>query len=163
MRTMMLFAVAVAIAVTGALMAGAGGKAADLGPAACMEGIDTVKSSPTAEVYCGPASAVVNTPEIGKVTVQPGTCVKGIRGPGSWDLYLGTDKHGKGPWPLTLHISRPTANSKPGLTMQWRHTQWSATITLAIGAKGGAFSGIAIVRKKNADPVRRPIKGTFSC
>ena len=109
MRTMMLFAVAVAIAVTGALMAGAGGKAADLGPAACMEGIDTVKSSPTAEVYCGPASAVVNTPEIGKVTVQPGTCVKGIRGPGSWDLYLGTDKHGKGPWPLTLHISRPTA------------------------------------------------------
>jgi hypothetical protein len=136
-------------------------------PLACMQGVDTAKTSISAEVYCGPASAVVQTPEIGKVTVKPGTCVKGIRGPGSWDLYLGKDKSGQGPWPLTLHISKPTATSKPGLLMEWRYTQWSAVnaITLTVGGKGGSFTGTAIVRRngKNAKPVRQPIKGTFTC
>jgi hypothetical protein len=133
----------------------------------CLKGVDIKASTAFLEVYCGPALAVVDTPEIGKVTVKPGTCVRGIRGPGSWDLYLGKDKSGEGPWPLTLHLSKPTATAKPGLTMQWRYTQWSAisAIKLTTGGRGGSFSGTALVRKngKSASPLRQPIKGTFTC
>ena len=93
--------------------------------------------------------------------------MKGIRGPGSWDLYLGKDKSGAGPWPLHLHLSKPTATAKPGLYMEWKSTQWSAIsgIKLTIRSNGGSFSGMALVRKngKNANPVRQPIKGTFKC
>ena len=147
------------------------------GTKTCMEGVDIKASTPFLEVFCGPASAVVQTPEIGKAgikpgaggkaTIKPGTCVKGIRGPGSWDLYLGKDKSGKGPWPLHLHLSKPTASAKPGLYMEWRYTQWSAiggTLKLTLTRTGGSFSGTALVKSgTKADHVRQPIKGTFKC
>jgi hypothetical protein len=142
----------------------------------CMEGVDIKASTPLLDVYCGPASAVVESAAIGtaggkpgtgdKATVKPGTCVKGLRGPGSWDLYLGRDKSGKGPWPLHLHLSKPTASASPGLYMEWRYTQWSAIsgIKLTLTRKGGSFSGMALVKKgKTASHVREPIKGTFTC
>jgi hypothetical protein len=146
------------------------------GPKTCMEGVDIKASTPFLDVYCGPASAVVETPGLGaaigkpgskgKATFKPGTCVKGIRGPGSWDLYLGKDKS-KGPWTPMLHLSKPTASAKPGLYMEARYTQWSATggtLKLTITPTGGSFSGTALVKSEtSASHVRQPIKGTFKC
>jgi hypothetical protein len=125
-----------------------------------MDGVDIKSSTAMIEVYCGPAAAVVHTPAVGRVVVKPGSCVRGIRGPGSWDLYLGKDKRGGAPWQLTLHVSKPTGSAKPGLTMKWKSTQWSAIggIKLTLGAAGGA-----VVRGKKASPARQPIRGTFTC
>lgn len=137
-----------------------------MGVGACMDGVDTAKTSLTTEVYCGPASAVVVTDQTSKVIVKLGTCTRNLRGPGSFDLYLGKDKSGNGPWPLTLHLSKPTASAKPGLTMEWRFTQWTAlsTLKLALTARGGSFSGTALVRTKGktVDP-KASIRGTFTC
>jgi hypothetical protein len=97
-----------------------------------VEGVDTVRSTGLVDVYCGPASAVVITQQASKVTVKPGTCIRGLRGTGSFDLYLGKDKGGLAPWPLHVHISKPTASAKPGLYMELRFTQWTALSTLRL-------------------------------
>jgi len=106
------------------------------------------------------------TKQAGKVTAKPGTCVRGLRGARSFDLYLGKDKSGAGPWPLTLHISKPTASAKPGLTMEQGFTQWTAlsTLKLTLTRQGGSFSGTALVRTNGKTAAARsPIKGTFKC
>jgi hypothetical protein len=143
-----------------------GGGAESLRAQACMEGVDTVKSSISAEVYCGPASAVVMTKGASTKSIKPGTCVKGLRGLGSFDLYLGRDESGAGPWARHLHLSKPGAGLKPGLYMEDRFTQWAglSTLKLTFVGKGGSFSGTAPRRTKGktADP-RAPIKGTFTC
>ena len=162
--TVVMNVLVVAAAAIGAL-AGSG-SAKNVGVHACMEGNDTLKSTAFLSVYCGPASAVVKTKGASKRPIKPGTCVKGIRGPGSWDLYLGTDKSGAGPWPRHLHLSKPTANAKPGLYMEEGLTQWAglSSIKLTITARGGSFSGTALRREKGkvADP-RAAIKGAFTC
>ena len=85
----------------------AGVSAKNMKAHACMEGNDTVKSTAFLSVYCGPASAVVTTKGTSKKPLRAGTCVTGLRGAGSFDLYLGTDKSGGGPWPRTLHLFKP--------------------------------------------------------
>ena len=155
--------VVVATVLAGVSATAGGGMAESL---ACMEGVDTTKTSGLMETYCCLASAVVVTPQAGKVTAKPGTCVRGLRGAGSFDLYLGKDKSGAGPWPLTLHISKPTASAKPGLTMESGFTQWTAlsTVKLTLKPQGGSFTGTALVRKNGKNvALRSPIKGTFKC
>jgi hypothetical protein len=134
--------------------------------AACMEGVDTVKTSLSAEVYCGPASAIVLTKGTSHKPIKPGTCLRGLRGAGSFDLYLGVDESGDAPWSRHLHLSKPTKMSRPGLYMEEGLTQWAglSTVKLTLTAKGGSFSGTAVrrVNGKTSDP-RAAIKGTFKC
>ena len=133
---------------------------------ACMEGNDTVKSTAFLSVYCGPASAVVTTKGTSTKPIKLGTCVKNLRGSGSFDLYLGTDKSGGGPWPRTLHLYKPKTG-KAGLTMEEGFEQWAglSTVKISLTANGGSFSGTVLyrVKGKNADPPYVPIKGTFKC
>ncbi len=157
---------AVALAVVAAAATLVGGESAVQARAqACMEGVDTVKSSIDAEVYCGPASAVVVTKGITKAPIRPGSCIRNLRRPGDFDLYLGTDKGGGGPWPRTLHLYRPSTG-KAGLTMESGFAQWTglSTITVTVSKSGGSFSGTVLYRAKGKTVnARSPIKGTFKC
>ena len=132
----------------------------------CMDGIDTSRSSASAEVYCGPASALVVTSGTSRLPIKAGTCVRGRRGAGSFDLYLGVDTSGDGPSARHLHLFRLTARAKPGLYMEDGRSQWAAssTIKLTLTPRGGSFSGTALRRTngKTSAP-RAPIDGTFRC
>ena len=143
----------------------AGVSAKNMKAHACMEGNDTVKSTAFLSVYCGPASAVVTTKGTSKKPLRAGTCVTGLRGAGSFDLYLGTDKSGGGRWPRTLHLFKP-ATGKPGVTMEEGFATWAglSAVKIARSGNGGSFSGTALYRSKGKiiDP-RSAIKGTFSC
>jgi len=53
-----------------------------------------------------------------------------VAAPCSFDLYLGADESGDGPWSPHLHLSRPTGTAKPGLFMKEGLSQWSELGTL---------------------------------